>query len=310
MTTGAIQNAEASAYPDWLPTDVRHYLVHTLEGRSIRALARDAGVHASTILRQVRRNESRRDDPLIDMALDRLAGCVHCHSQLSRKDLNLMMAKPTTPSYPDEAKVEMEARRILRRLAEPDAILAIAPMMEKAVVVRETDDGKTVRTAVVDREIAEAFVVKDWIEPIRTSKVARYGLSHAGRAALKRLLAVKDAARQGFEESQAVFGDQHREWEERNVKQGSAQVNKRIRYNVAESPLTSIARRKARDGSPYLAEELVAAGERLREDFELSQMGPRVAQNWDRFLTVSDRGSFTGRRHARIIATFGGGGVV
>ena len=35
--------------------------------------------------------------------------------------------------------------------------------------------------------------------------------------------------------------------------------------------------------------------ERLREDFEVAQMGgPRVAQNWDRFLTVGDRGGFRG----------------
>ena len=38
---------------------------------------------------------------------------------------------------------------------------------------------------------------------------------------------------------------------------------------------------------------MVAAAERLREDFELAQMGPRVAQNWDRFLTAGDRGSFS-----------------
>jgi hypothetical protein len=31
---------------------------------------------------------------------------------------------------------------------------------------------------------------------------------------------------------------------------------------------------------------MVSAAERLREDFELSQMGPRVSQNWDRFLTA------------------------
>jgi len=30
----------------------------------------------------------------------------------------------------------------------------------------------------------------------------------------------------------------------------------------------------------------VNAAERLREDFELAQMGPRVAQNWDNFLTA------------------------
>ena len=31
------------------------------------------------------------------------------------------------------------------------------------------------------------------------------------------------------------------------------------------------------------------AGERLREDFELAQMGPRVTQNGERFLTGGDR---------------------
>jgi hypothetical protein len=36
----------------------------------------------------------------------------------------------------------------------------------------------------------------------------------------------------------------------------------------------------------------VQAGERLREDFERAQMGPRVGQNWDRFLTGGDRGGF------------------
>lgn len=294
MTTGDFLLTGPSGYPNWLPTDVKHYLVHTLEGRSIRALSRAAGVHASTILRQVRRNESRRDDPLLDTALDRLAERIQGHGQLPREDQELMMARSKTSNFPDEKKIESEARRILRRLAEPDAILAIAPMMEKAVVVREMADGRTVKTAVVDREIAEIFVVKDWIELRKKAKVARYGVSQAGRAALKRLLAEIDTAKQGFAEAQTPFGDQHREWDDRVVKQGEGRVTKRIRYNVAESPLTSMARRKTRDGKPYLDVDLVAAGERLREDFEMSQMGPRVAQNWDRFLTTSDRGSFSG----------------
>ena len=33
------------------------------------------------------------------------------------------------------------------------------------------------------------------------------------------------------------------------------------------------------------------AGERLREDFELAQMAPRMAQNWDHFLTHVDEGT-------------------
>ena len=56
--------------PDWLPDAVRLYLDHTFSGVSLRALARRDGLHASTILRQVRRYETRRDDPLLDEALD------------------------------------------------------------------------------------------------------------------------------------------------------------------------------------------------------------------------------------------------
>ena len=58
--------------PSWVPESAFHYLLHTETGKSIRALARDAGCHASTVLRQIRSFETRRDDLLIDQALRRL----------------------------------------------------------------------------------------------------------------------------------------------------------------------------------------------------------------------------------------------
>ena len=61
-----------AALPSWVPDGVHFYLSHTVEGTSIRALARSAGLHASTVMRQVRRFEARRDDPLVDHALRRL----------------------------------------------------------------------------------------------------------------------------------------------------------------------------------------------------------------------------------------------
>ena len=53
---------------------------------------------------------------------------------------------------------------------------------------------------------------------------------------------------------------------------------------MADSPLIALSRRKDRDGKPFLDETLVKAGERLREDFELAQIGSQVTQNWDNFL--------------------------
>ena len=64
----------AKDLPAWLPDPARIYLRHTEEGLSIRALARSEGCHASTILRKIRKFENRRDDPLVDEALDRLGG--------------------------------------------------------------------------------------------------------------------------------------------------------------------------------------------------------------------------------------------
>ena len=299
MTTGEIHRHGPVAYPNWVPDDVRHYLEHTEDGCSIRALVREVGVHASTILRQVRRNETRRDDPLLDTALDRLAKAGRSVQNHSFKDQSDMTAqiRISKEALPDDNKVEAEARRILRRLAEPDACMAIAPGMEKAVVVREMPDGRAVRTAVLDCVVAEAFLVKEWITGKTKGKVARYVISAIGRSALKRLLAEHDAGKQGFAEASARFGDQHRDWEEReirqsDIRQGEGRTSKRIRYNVMESPLAALARRKDKDGKPFLEDTLVAAGERLREDFELAQMGPRVAQNWDRFMTAGDRGSY------------------
>lgn len=281
--------------PGWVPEAALAYLIHTEKGLSIRALARRRGCHASTVMRQIRRFENRRDDPLVDEALMRL-GAVHFHenSSLDCKEDSHMTAHLRRPvSDPDEATIEKEGRRILRRLCETGAVLAVAADLEKAVVVRDLPGGESTRTAVVDRRVAQAMALKDWISCTAPGKIARYTITGAGRAALKRLLAEQARAR-GFSEAPASFGDQHRIWGEKTFEDEETGARQRIKYNLAESPLATLSRRKDKDGRNFLSDELVAAGERLREDFELAQMGPRVAQNWERFLTGGDRGSFAG----------------
>ncbi len=286
--------AAGAAFPPWVPAHVRHYLHHTEGGQSLRALARRAGCHASTVMRQVRRNEIRRDDPLVDLAFTRLAASTRALPERSCEDLQTMKMEKRIErhDWPSETGMETEARRILPHLAMPDAVLALAPGMDKAVVVRETADGRSQRCAVMDSAVAEAFALKDWIEGRARGRVVRYRLTQAGRAALKRLVGEPEAAAQGFAEAQAPFADQHRAFEYREERAPDGRRGARGRYNTNESPLTALARRRDKDGQPFLSPELVTAGERLREDFELAQLGPRVAQNWDRFLTGSDRGAF------------------
>ena len=92
----------------------------------MRALARRDGCHASTVMRQVRRYESRRDDPLMDEALSALAvKTVHLNS-LAKKGKSAMSAPIRSLSTKiDDAAIEREGQRILRRMAEPGSVLVI-----------------------------------------------------------------------------------------------------------------------------------------------------------------------------------------
>ncbi|NHB77458.1 DUF6456 domain-containing protein [Rhodobacter calidifons] len=287
----------AASLPDWLPAAVRHYLDHTEDGTSLRELARREGLHASTILRQVRRFENRREDPLMDEALTAISRLASRQSVVSAEKDDPPMSvhqRPDRSGMPpealDEHMLQREGMRVLRRLAEPRAVMAIAPDLDKAVVLRELPDGRSLRTAVLERSVAHAFALKDWVTCRKPGRVSTYEITSAGRAALKRMVDEEDRRRHGMAEGATPFGDQHRVWGDREVIDDAGP--RRVRYNLAESPVALLGRRRDRDGKPFLEPELVAAAERLREDFELAQMGPRVAQNWDRFLTGGDRGAF------------------
>ncbi len=279
--------------PDWVPDALRHYLHHTEAGLSFRAIARREGRHASTVMRQCRRFENRRDDPLWDDALTALAqGPVAVGEDLSaQKEAPTMSAVIRTSAATVEAAlIEREARRVLRRLVEPGAVLAIAADMDKAAILRDLPDGKTARTGILERSVAQAFALRDWIQCRKPGRIATYEISVSGRAALKRMVEEDDCRAQGMHDAAAPFGAQHRSFATRDVSEEGG--TRRVRYNLAESPVTLLARRREKDGTAFLAPELAGAAERLREDFELAQMGPRVTQNWERFLTAGDRGGY------------------
>lgn len=283
--------------PCWVPETAMTYLAHVEAGRSIRSLAREAGCHASTILRMVRRYETRRDDPLVDLALRRLGEVRDVTQSMNLNSggtLSVSMHEAIKQNdIPDDAQLKLVAQRVLRRLNEQGAVMAIAADMDKGVVARETPDGRTLKTAVIERPYAEAMALKDWISVASEGRITRYKITSAGRMALKRMLAEEEALRVGMGEAADPYSEQHRDWAKRNV---TDDKNKRrgIRYNATESPLSALSRRKDRDGKPFLSQDLVAAGERLREDFELSHMGPRITQNWERFLAGGARGEFGG----------------
>lgn len=280
------------SFPNWVPEAVQRYLTHTEAGLPIREVARRSGCHASTVLRQIRRIETRRDDPLVDRALCNLsARYFHGLSANTAQEHRPMgQQKHDTDTFETVENLEREAFRVLRRLCEANAVLAVAEGMETAVVVREQPGGATARTASVSSHYVQAMALNMWIEGSHQGKISRYTITHAGRNKVAQLL---ETYAPELDQSTSPFADQHREFDEKHVQEGGRR--KKVRYNACESPVTALARRKDKEGAPFLSEALVTAAERLREDFELAQMGPRVAQNWDNFLTGNDRGSFSGK---------------
>ncbi|SPF80430.1 DUF6456 domain-containing protein [Pseudoprimorskyibacter insulae] len=255
--------------PDWVPDNARLYLAHTEHGVSIRSLARQTGCHASTVLRRVRKIEAQRDDPLVDAALKRLGPETQSPPQRS----NRAMTGRISPNSDDDTKdqFDQEAMTALRHLCRSGAVLAVAEGMANAVVIDGDTAAPDTAKTVVSAATAQAMALKDWIACRTPGRVSRYHITSAGRSALRELVAGSENQAVGFAEAQAGFDF-------------GPSANAR-RAGATESPLHTLARRRDKDGRPFLTPELVAAGERLMEDFELAQIGPRVAQNWDRFLT-------------------------
>ncbi len=271
--------------PGWVPDAARVYLAHTETGCSIRELAREKGCHASTVLRQVRKIETRRDDPLVDAALRALgtAKAADPDTAVVVPLRNLADLKPNSPGIPDEVTLRREARRVLRRMCEVGAVLAVAAEMDKAVVVRDTGEGGAARTAVVDAPIAEAMALQDWIACDAPGRISRYRITQAGRSALSHMVAEQENRIRGMADTQ-INADTGREAEAALDEADRDPRARKGRYMLAESPLTVLSRRSNKDGSRFLTDALVTAGERLREDFELAQLAQGDVSNWDQIM--------------------------
>ena len=195
---------------------------------------------------------------------------------------NMLMSGATgATNLPEVTGVLATVDVVSGAYVEQGAVLAVARDMEMGVVVREGPDGAPQRTAVVERDLAQAMALQDWIscaDP--TARIARYHLTALGRSELRRLLTQGEDMR-GLAEARAPF---RAAGEDEDAPDAHLS---HLRSTLGESPLAALARRRDKDGQAFLSRDLVAAGERLREDFELSQTGTGVTQNWDSFLTGS-----------------------
>ena len=272
--------------------DTAYYLAHTEMGESIRQLARTTGAHPSTVMRAVHRVEQNRDDPLFDHVLTEVERPIETKAAMEPANQNRSPRSRGETADMDIEEIRKEARRYLRRLAEPGAFLLIARHARKAgIFCPGNEHQRPVATLAVN--LAAEFLKQDWIRASgKGSTTMKYQITEVGRSFLRRTLAEEQQTRlkpAGMAEAPSPFLGQHRENGERLFLDSVTGKTEAKTVNLGESPIGWLTRRKGPDGQPFLAPEEVDAGEKLRNDFETANIGPQIAQDWRKFLTPGDK---------------------
>jgi hypothetical protein len=143
-------------------------------------------------------------------------------------------------------------------------------------------------------DVAAEFLRQDWIKAITRGKTSmRYRITDVGRSFLRRTLAEDSPAPNANTAMDSAFRSQHQQNGEKLFANPITGKPEETVVNLGESPIGWLTKRKGPDGKPFLSPEEVDAAEKLRNDFEMAQMGPSVAQNWQKFLTPGDKYSGT-----------------
>lgn len=173
-----------------------------------------------------------------------------------------------------------EAKRIFRRLVEPDTYLSPIEGQKYGLFVPRNRGAKPVMK--VEKNLVEAFVQKDWMQShsptdeFQSTKNESYKLSEVGLAWWQR---------QAAEVGAMPFQRQHQDI--------GCGTGGKARVNHGESPLAWLHHRKGKDGKAFLNDAEFDAGERFRIDFTKAQLSPSLTANWE----AQSRGR-TKRSHA------------
>ncbi|MDA5094836.1 DUF6456 domain-containing protein [Aliiroseovarius sp. KMU-50] len=255
----------------WLPAAVKLYLEHTERGETIRALARQKGVHASTVLRQVQKTEGRRDDPLVDNLLTQVARswCDQKEDSLSWKG----DASDPIDLGSENDVISKHATRVLRNLMKDSTLLAITKGVDTAVVLDMRDGDTPAQLCKAPREVAEILALREWISGTSSGAVSRYRITPSGRVALNRMMAKAEGRAVGFSETSQSF-----------LGKSSSSAHKKAnntgrRSSGSETPIRVLARSRSA-GQPYLNNRLIEAADRFQRDFALSQLETSQNSGW------------------------------
>jgi hypothetical protein len=163
-------------------------------------------------------------------------------------------------------------RRILRLLSRTDA--KIEPASTPGTVLLNAGERGIVAAR---RQLVDELAKLGLIAPVGgVVSITETGREHAGRSQV--------------EQGPAFGGNREIELAEVNAPDGAIVVP----VNLAESPLAMLARRRGKDGKPFLDEAEWKAGERFRADYTRGQIMPRLGANWEAPVSSGRRGGGSG----------------
>jgi len=224
------------------------YLAHVHFGLTLSQVGRNFGRDRTTVAHACARIEDSRDDPKVETVLACLEAAL---DRWHRSFLALggaLMARRSESDCPYVVR-ELCNDPAARLVARGDGGFALCPPADGRAPKLSAD--------IVTRLAADGLIVE--IEP------EKFAAADAARAWLKRRSSLHDP-----------FRMQHGEIAEGHA----ADLDAGVLVNLDESPVAALARRSGKDGKPWLSSDLVTAAERLRRDFEIGRLQPRVTANW------------------------------
>jgi len=171
----------------------------------------------------------------------------------------------------------LAARRARRFLSEPNVRVFLPARAHEAGIFRARS-GSAELLGRVSVQGTDVLIDEGALLPVRTTKAGRLYRAVAPKDRVRRPRTARQHRNVAWQAADLAFSADHQ-----HTKAPSPSVG-------AESPIGWLARRKGANGTPFLTRDEVAAAERLRTDFERSQLAPSVSQDWKRFLTSGVQG--------------------
>lgn len=131
------------------------YVWNKVHGKPMREIARATGVHASTVMRHVRKIENNAEDPNIQ-ALIRAAE-----------------AAPMDMGH----SVGAEIARAKKSLRVAGSVLVVSKGMKRAVVLHPTENGEFEQATVISDAAVHMMVLQSTVRPIAHGRITKYALS-------------------------------------------------------------------------------------------------------------------------------------